>query len=171
MKQERVPSDDRVPEFSAGLLVFRKTESGYEWLLLQKPNGRWEFPKGKVEPGETPLEAAIREAREETGVSDLHVIEGRMYTLHYTYRDRWRRRPRGVIVDKTVIFYLAETHDIALRPSREHWSACWLPTDAVEAALGYENLRDLFRQALDDLSRIPYGGVACLKYPRKVAPR
>ncbi|GBC83743.1 RNA pyrophosphohydrolase [bacterium HR11] len=163
--------DARIPEFSAGLLVLRTTDQGFEWLLLQKPNGRWEFPKGKVEPGETPLEAAIREVREEAGVSDVHVIEGFTHTIHYTYRDRWHRPGEAVTVDKTVVFYLAETHEAALRPSREHRSARWMPTAEVPQALGYDNLRDLFRHALDYLQQIRYGGVPCPKRPPKESPR
>jgi A/G-specific adenine glycosylase len=46
-------------------------ESG--WLVSRRSSGRifaglWEFPGGKIVPGETPQEAAIREAREETGL-------------------------------------------------------------------------------------------------------
>ncbi|MCS7313243.1 MAG: NUDIX domain-containing protein, partial [Acidobacteria bacterium] len=146
--------DAPTTEFSAGLLILRKTDQGFEWLLLQKPNGRWEFPKGKVEIGEAPLDAAIREAREEVGLSDLHVIEGFMHPVRYTYRDRWRRPPEVVTVDKTVVFYLAETHETTVRLSREHRSARWMATDEVWRALGYDNLRDLFRQALHYLQRI-----------------
>jgi len=171
MKEAASRPDVRTSEFSAGLLVLRTTDRGFEWLLLQKPNGRWEFPKGKVEPGEGPVEAAVREAREESGLSDLHVIEGFMHTIRYTYRDRWRRPPEAVTVDKTVVFYLAETHETTLRPSPEHRSARWMTTDEVLQALGYENLRDLFRQAVDYLQRIQYGGVPCPKRPRKESPR
>ncbi len=165
------PPGARATEFSAGLLVFRRTDRGYEWLLLQKPNGPWEFPKGKVEPGEAPLDAAVREAQEEAGLSDVHVIDGFESPIRYTYRDRWTRGPRPVTVDKTVVFYLAETHETTLRPSREHRSARWMATPEVWQALGYENLRALFRQALDYLQRIRYGGVPCPKRPPEISPR
>lgn len=171
MKETTPRLEARATEFSAGLLVVRKTDRGFEWLLLQKPNGRWEFPKGKVEPGEVPLDAAIREAQEEAGLSDLHVIEGFMHTIRYTYRDRWRRPPEMVTVDKTVVFYLAETHETTLRPSWEHRLARWMTTDEVWQALGYEDLRDLFRQAMAYLQQIQYGGVPCPKRPPKESPR
>ena len=38
-------------------------------MLLIRRNGRWDLPKGKVEPGETLLQAALREVEEETGIS------------------------------------------------------------------------------------------------------
>lgn len=37
-------------------------------MLLIQRNGRWDLPKGKVEPGETLLQAALREVEEETGI-------------------------------------------------------------------------------------------------------
>lgn len=43
------------------------TDAGGARLLIQR-NGRWDLPKGKVEPGETLLQAALREVEEETGI-------------------------------------------------------------------------------------------------------
>ena len=40
-------------------------------MLLILRNGRWDLPKGKVEPGETLLQAALREVQEETGIHGL----------------------------------------------------------------------------------------------------
>lgn len=55
------------------LVVAAVIRRGHEILLHQRPAGgwgagRWEFPGGKVEPGEQPREALIRECREELGV-------------------------------------------------------------------------------------------------------
>ena len=48
----------------------REMASGTRFLLLRAYRN-WDFPKGIVEPGENPLEAAVREAREEAGLSEL----------------------------------------------------------------------------------------------------
>ena len=40
-------------------------------MLLISRNNRWDLPKGKVEPGETLLQAALREVEEETGITPL----------------------------------------------------------------------------------------------------
>jgi predicted NUDIX family NTP pyrophosphohydrolase len=63
------------PPRSAGILLFRQSEGRPEVLLIKpggpfwrnKDAGAWMIPKGMVEPGETPAEAALREFEEETG--------------------------------------------------------------------------------------------------------
>jgi len=62
---------------SAGLLVYRRTRSGLSFLLghpggplwARKDFGAWMVPKGGMDPGEAPLDAAIREFSEETGLA------------------------------------------------------------------------------------------------------
>lgn len=64
---------------SMGLLLFRRTESGPEFFLAhpggpfwrKRDEGAWTIPKGVPEPGEAPLDAAIREFREETGIEPV----------------------------------------------------------------------------------------------------
>ena len=64
------------PPLSAGILLFRRT-SGETEVLLVKPGGpfwrkkdvgAWMIPKGMIEPGETPVQAALREFEEEVGI-------------------------------------------------------------------------------------------------------
>lgn len=63
---------------SAGVVVLNSDRDRYRYLLLRAYN-YWDFPKGVVESGETPLEAAIREVQEETGLVDLHFRWGEVY--------------------------------------------------------------------------------------------
>jgi predicted NUDIX family NTP pyrophosphohydrolase len=64
-----------MPKLSAGLLVYRWVDGEPEVLLVhpggpfwaKKDDGAWSLPKGEYEPGEDPLEVAIREFREELG--------------------------------------------------------------------------------------------------------
>jgi predicted NUDIX family NTP pyrophosphohydrolase len=63
------------PPRSAGILLFRQRDGATEVLLIKpggpfwrnKDAGAWMIPKGLVEPGEAPAEAALREFAEETG--------------------------------------------------------------------------------------------------------
>ncbi len=60
----------RNPRLSAGVVVVRQTAEGWRFLLLRAFN-HWDFPKGMVESGEEPLDAAKREVREESLIDDL----------------------------------------------------------------------------------------------------
>ncbi|MEX1081529.1 MAG: NUDIX domain-containing protein [Halofilum sp. (in: g-proteobacteria)] len=57
-------------ERSAGVVIVRFVEREPRYLLLRAYR-YWDFPKGRIEPGEDPLDAARREAFEETGLSEL----------------------------------------------------------------------------------------------------
>lgn len=66
------------PRLSAGVIVMRHTPQGLRLLLLRSFR-YWDFPKGQVEAGETPFDAARRETREETGIADLRFEWGEGY--------------------------------------------------------------------------------------------
>lgn len=63
-------------EHSAGILLYRRGQRGLEVLLVhpggpfwkKRDAGAWQIPKGKIDPGEAPLAAALREFEEELGV-------------------------------------------------------------------------------------------------------
>ncbi|MDH3988596.1 MAG: NUDIX domain-containing protein [Gammaproteobacteria bacterium] len=84
-------------KLSCGAVVIRKTDNGWATVMLRAYRN-WDFPKGLCEDGELPLEAAIREVGEETGIGDLcfHWGEQHMETGPYN---------RG----KVARYYLAET--------------------------------------------------------------
>jgi 8-oxo-dGTP pyrophosphatase MutT (NUDIX family) len=65
----------RVPRVSAGVVVVRRVGDDWRFLLLRAFN-HWDFPKGMVEAGEQPIEAAVREVREESLIDDLDFAWG-----------------------------------------------------------------------------------------------
>ena len=69
----------RTTRLSAGVVVVRQAAEGWRFLLLRAFN-HWDFPKGMVEPGEEPLEAAVREVREESMIEDLDFTWGQATT-------------------------------------------------------------------------------------------
>ena len=65
-------------KFSAGAVVVRPATQGWRYLLLRVFR-TWDFPKGGLEAGEAPLQAAVREVEEETGLTALDFRWGESY--------------------------------------------------------------------------------------------
>ena len=63
---------------SAGVVVVRLTPTGWRYLLLRVYRN-WDFPKGLIEPDESPLAAALREVREETSLDGLELNWGEWF--------------------------------------------------------------------------------------------
>ena len=71
-------------EKSCGALTFRGADGKRSVLVIRhRHGGHWAFPKGHVEPGETELETAARETREETGVG-VRFVDGFRETTRYS---------------------------------------------------------------------------------------
>jgi len=94
---------------SCGIVLARETESGLETLLLRAFH-HWDFPKGIQEAGEEPIEAAVRELREETSIADTDWQWGERFLETGPYS-------RG----KTARYYLAATdqEEVVMGPSPE----------------------------------------------------
>ena len=71
--------------YSAGIVPVKFISDTYQFLILRKGN-YWDFPKGKLEPGEQFLEAAIRETAEETTLTDIIFPWGHIYNDTEPYK-------------------------------------------------------------------------------------
>jgi 8-oxo-dGTP pyrophosphatase MutT (NUDIX family) len=98
------------------------------------------LPKGHPDGDESPLEAAVREVREETGVVAAPIEK--LGEIEYTYE-----RKRG-LVDKRVAFWLFEYRSGDLSPDHEIAEARWMPLEEAAEALTYEGEREMVRRAL-----------------------
>lgn len=135
-------------EISAGMILFRRTPEP-SYLLLHYESGHWDFPKGHIESGEDPEETAKRELQEETGISEIHLLDGYKQALRYFFRQK------GIGIFKVVIFFLAETTQSEVTLSAEHVGFDWLPYDAALARLTFKNSRDLLIKANEHLHPSP----------------
>ena len=130
MPEPLAPTDAHPLAFSAGVVVVRRDHGGWRLLVLRAYRN-WDFPKGMLEPGETPLDAAIRETAEEAAISDLAFRWGEEYCETAPYR-------RG----KVARYYLAETMQETItlpvspelgRPEHDAWR--WVSFDEAARLL------------------------------------
>jgi 8-oxo-dGTP pyrophosphatase MutT (NUDIX family) len=111
-------------EISAGGVVVRPSGGGYEVCLISDGH-YWGLPKGIIEPGEQPEEAALREIAEETGLPrESLTLRGALPSSDYVYR----RRDTGRLIFKRVHHFLVEAPaDAELHPDpAEIADAAWL---------------------------------------------
>ena len=129
-------------EVSAGGIVVRFDDGSPLVLLIRDSYRNWGFPKGHVEAGEAPADAALREVNEETGLSDVTTRAG-LGTIE------WHFRLRGELVHKTCHFFLMETANADTSPLlAEGITACrWVTFADGERLVAYENARDALRRA------------------------
>lgn len=92
-----------MPIKSCGFLVVRGEPIG-EFLLMRHKD-RWDLPKGHVDPGETEMQCALRELREETGIDEgsIEVLSGFRFTTQYPVRSKKTHQ----LYDKTLVVFLA----------------------------------------------------------------
>lgn len=122
---------------AAGGIVVRGAAPSAEILIVHRPQyDDWTFPKGKVEPGESHEECAVREVEEETG---LRCSLGR--ELEPTSYLDAKERP------KTVRYWVMEVVGGVLRFDFEVDAARWVPVSEAPALLTYPRDADLLRSA------------------------
>ena len=115
---------------AAGGVVARSSDDGTATEVLVVHRARyddWTFPKGKLDPGETWEEAAVREVHEETGVV---VALGRELTS-VDYIDN-RGRPK-----RARYWAMTAVEDTGFTPNDEITARVWLPVDEVRGRLSY----------------------------------
>ncbi len=129
-------------EISAGAVLHIVDENfEIKYLILNYSYGHWDFPKGNIESGETETETIKREVTEETAINDIKVIEGFRQQISYRYRKKSKT------VNKTVIYYLAETRTNKVVLSFEHINFAWLDFNHALEKLSFDNSKKVLRNA------------------------
>ena len=135
-------------EKSAGIVLFRNNSGKNEFLLLNYPQGHWDFVKGKIEQNETSHEAAIRETREETGITNIEFIDGFEESVEYDFRFKKEN------IHKKVIFFLAKTDEKNIKLSHEHNDYLWLEYNDALKKTTFENAKNVLTKANEFLSSL-----------------
>lgn len=127
-----------IREKSCGAVVYSVTESRVRYLIVQMQQGHFGFPKGHAERNETEAQTALREIREETGLT-VSLIPGFRQTVTYAPYD-------GCI--KEVVYFAAVSRQTeTVRQEAEIRAIQWLPLKAALAVLSHENDRQILTAA------------------------
>lgn len=115
-----------------------------------RPEGTWALPKGRIDPGESADETAVREVREETGL-EARLVE-KLGDVKYVYT-----RKDGERVFKVVSFFLLRAGRGRLgaideRMRVEVAEARWLPLEDAPRLLAYKGEREMAAKARDRLA-------------------
>ena len=120
-------------------------DRGGRVLWIQR-NGKWDLPKGKLEPGERLEEAAVREVEEETGITNLTIVGDAICTFH-TYE-------AGGVVHLKTTFWYPMNHDGDATPGEPQaiegiTDVTWLEPPFPRSTL--DNTFSSIQQVLDTL--------------------
>jgi 8-oxo-dGTP pyrophosphatase MutT (NUDIX family) len=133
-------------EKSCGALVFRKNSGETEVLIIRQVQGHWCFPKGHVEKKETEHETALREIKEETGLS-VTIIDGFRETLSYS--------PKAGVW-KEVVYFIAGNPKGKVKVQEEELSEIhWVSVGKARSLITYSNDASMFEKALSYLNDHP----------------
>ena len=127
---------------SAGFILFHDDEGSRRYLLLQHTNGaHWSFPKVTIEDGETIKDTALRELFEETGISQIEIIDG------FTEIEKYSFVENGQTIHKEVVYFLARVKQKSVTLSWEHLQYKWLPFSKALEQLTFDTMKSLLRKA------------------------
>ncbi len=138
-------------ETSCGVLIYRKENNKILYLLLyKKPHlhykESWDFPRGLMEKNEKSEETALREVREESGITDL------ILNKNFEEKLRWFYRKDGRLVSKEVIYFLGETKTSDVKISSEHDDFKWCDYEEALKLIKFDNAKQIFKKANEILS-------------------
>lgn len=131
-------------EASFGIIPLRRCKSGWEVLLIQhRSGGHWAFPKGHAEAGESPLQTAIRELAEETGLSLIRLIQEAPLVEQYHFTRN------GIPIDKTVMYFLAEVGNGEIRlQDAELIHYQWVPIEQASEIVTFPQAKSLCKEII-----------------------
>jgi 8-oxo-dGTP pyrophosphatase MutT (NUDIX family) len=136
---------ETVHQHSAGGVAYRDGKSGSELVVIKTAEeGRWQLPKGIIDPGETDEKAALREVREEAGIT-CEIVEP-IETIEYWFVGSYDGPKKRY--HKKVSFFLMKylSGDVADH-DHEVTEARWVSFDDALTMLAFKNEKDVVEKA------------------------
>ena len=125
---------------SCGFVAYKQIENKNYYLIIKSLNGDIGFPKGHMEIGESELQTAIRELKEET-CAEVEVISGFRYQIEYPL-------PRVPDAIKQSVYFLGKcTSESIICQETEVDSAEFIPYEDAIKMLTFEETKNILRDA------------------------
>ncbi len=134
-------------EFSAGAIIYKKVKEQTLFLLIYSGRNKvWGFPKGHIEFGETEKDAALREIKEETGITDLRFIGE--FREEDVYQKMSHREPsKGNFIEKHSVYFLCETKTEDIKVDfDEITNFKWLNIHEALSLLTFDRLKRILKK-------------------------
>lgn len=142
---------ENILEKSYGIIVaYKQNSTETKYLIIQsKGTNDWSFPKGHAEKNETSVEAALRELREETGISQISLIPD------VSFSDKYRYKANGIWNRKQATFFVGITDNLNVKIQQEEVvNYIWSNYDDAVKILTFENQRKILSEAYSKILEI-----------------
>ncbi|OIO81182.1 hypothetical protein AUJ84_01590 [Candidatus Pacearchaeota archaeon CG1_02_32_132] len=133
---------------SAGILIFRRDKNKIEYLLLKHSakGNHWGPPKGKLNPGESKMDAAFREVKEEAGLTLINCS-------NFKCVDEYKFIKKDNEYSKKVFYFLGEVKNPKIVLSPEHLNYSWNSIEEAIKKLNGQSLISVYNRAHRFLSK------------------
>lgn len=134
-------STDNNARVAVAFMCKTQNGSGRECIALlhRTDDNNWELPGGKIDPGETPFIAALRELKEETGiVPKEYEAWPDVYAMYSKVMSN-----KGLFIFLVFQAQLEEMQSVRIEPGKHHDAVEWVPVDEVESRQLAPVVRDL----------------------------
>jgi bis(5'-nucleosidyl)-tetraphosphatase len=132
------------PAHSYGIIPLYKDYDGYKVLIVQNgKGGHWGFPKGTPEGDETPMQTAVRELYEETGIQekDIRIQNDPVFIEQYSFEKD------GIIYDKTNTYHVGYVDEMTIGKDLDEITAAqWLLIEETKKIFKYPAVIEIANQ-------------------------
>ena len=125
-------------EYCGGAVLYTEINNTINYVLVVEIDGHCGFPKGHIELGETEIQAALREVKEETGIT-ANILDGFLIKIEYAMKN-------GNI--KQTTYFCAKYENQTIKyDEHELLGVKLLPFDEALLSLSYQNVKDVLIEA------------------------
>ena len=144
----------------AGIIVFNKDKKVLICARNDAKGLNWQFPQGGVESDEQPLNAALRELKEETSISSVNSVKTLSYGMKYDFPDYVLKHSKGIgkkydgqEIYWNLLYFYGNDDEIDLNTKEPEFKAYeWVePREAVERIIDFK--KSVYKSAIQELEQ------------------